>query len=56
MRRLALADGTLIDGDVFIFACGPWLGRLFPDVIGARVTATRQEVYYFGAPAGDTSA
>lgn len=38
--------------DVTVFACGPWLGRLFPDVIGDRVRPTRQEVYYFGVPAG----
>jgi glycine/D-amino acid oxidase-like deaminating enzyme len=53
MRRLDLADGTRLEADVFVFACGPWLGRLFPDVIGPRVSPTRQEVYYFGTPAGD---
>ena len=26
---------------------------VFPDVIGKRVTPTRQEVYYFGTPPGD---
>ena len=36
-----------------MFACGPWLGALLPDVVGARVAPTRQEVYYFGTPAGD---
>jgi glycine/D-amino acid oxidase-like deaminating enzyme len=35
-----------------VFACGPWLGRLFPEVLGDRIRATRQEVYYFGAPNG----
>jgi glycine/D-amino acid oxidase-like deaminating enzyme len=53
LRRIELEDGGAIEADAFVFACGPWLGRLFPDVIGARVTATRQEVYYFGTPAGD---
>ena len=43
-----------IEADAFVFACGPWLGRLFPDVVGKRVTPTRQEVYYFGTPPGDT--
>jgi sarcosine oxidase len=38
--------------DVYVFACGPWLGRLFPDVVGDRVSPTRQEVFYFGTPAG----
>jgi sarcosine oxidase len=52
-RRVLLDDGSAIEADAFVFACGPWLGRLFPDVVGKRVTPTRQEVYYFGTPPGD---
>ena len=54
LKRLVLADGSAVEADTFVFACGPWLGRLFPDVVGKRVTPTRQEVYYFGTPPGDT--
>ncbi len=54
VRRIGLHDGGTLEADVFVFACGPWLGRLFPDAVGTRVTATRQEVYYFGTPPGDT--
>ncbi len=50
---LSLEDGTLVEADAFVFACGPWLATLFPDVVGANVSATRQEVFYFGTPAGD---
>jgi glycine/D-amino acid oxidase-like deaminating enzyme len=50
---VSLSDGTRLRADRYVFACGPWLGRVFPDVIGSRVKATRQEVYYFGTPAGD---
>jgi len=48
-----LSDGTNLDADRYVFACGPWLGRTFPDVIGSRIQSTRQEVFYFGAPPGD---
>lgn len=48
-----LTDGSRLDADRYVFACGPWLGRLFPDVIGARVKPTRQEVFYYGTRAGD---
>jgi sarcosine oxidase len=48
-----LSDGATVQADRYVFACGPWLGRLFPDVIGSRVRPTRQEVFYFGTPAGD---
>jgi glycine/D-amino acid oxidase-like deaminating enzyme len=53
LRRIAIEGDGAIEADAFVFACGPWLGQLFPDVVGARVTPTRQEVYYFGTPAGD---
>jgi glycine/D-amino acid oxidase-like deaminating enzyme len=54
LKQLPLSDGSRLEADVFLFACGPWLGALFPDVIGSRVTPTRQEVFYFGTPPGDT--
>ena len=55
VRSLRLADGSEAAADAFVFACGPWMGSVFPDVIGDLVTATRQEVYYFGTPAGEES-
>ena len=50
IKSIALADGTRVDGDVFVFACGPWLGQIFPDVIDGNVRPTRQEVLYFTPP------
>ena len=52
MKEIQLDDGSRIEADAFVFACGPWLGKLFPEVIGDRIRPTRQEVYYFGTPAG----
>jgi glycine/D-amino acid oxidase-like deaminating enzyme len=53
MRAVVLSDGTAVEADAFVFACGPWLGKLFPDVVGERIRATRQEVFFFGTPADD---
>jgi sarcosine oxidase len=50
LESLTLEDGSVITADVFVFACGPWLGPMFPDVVGARITSTRQEVTYFDPP------
>ena len=47
------ASGDTIRADRFVFACGPWLGSVLPDVLGGRIFPTRQEVFYFGIPAGD---
>jgi sarcosine oxidase len=46
------ADET-ISGDTFVFACGAWLAKLFPDLLHDRIVSTRQEVLYFGPQAGD---
>lgn len=53
LGSVQLSDGSRLTADSFVFACGPWLSSLFPDVIGARVRATRQEVFFFGTPPGD---
>jgi glycine/D-amino acid oxidase-like deaminating enzyme len=37
-----------------VYACGPWLPALFPDLLAGRIIPTRQEVYHFGAAPGDT--
>jgi monomeric sarcosine oxidase len=50
---VTLSDGTTLAADRFVFACGPWLGSLLPDVVGDRVRPTRQEVFFFGTPSGD---
>ena len=52
MSPLRFEDGSRIKADIYVFACGPWLGQVFPDVIDGRVRPTRQEVYYFGIPRG----
>ena len=37
----------------YIFACGPWLPTLFPEELGRLIFPTRQEIVFFGVPAGD---
>jgi monomeric sarcosine oxidase len=52
-HSLALADGSSLVADRYVFACGPWLGELFPETIGDKVRPTKQDVFFFGTPAGD---
>ncbi len=33
-----------------VYACGPWLPKLFPEILRGRIRPTRQEVFFFGAP------
>jgi len=52
-NSLTLQEGTTLVADRFVFACGPWLGQLFPDVIGENIAPSRQSVLFFGTPGGD---
>lgn len=54
VSRVTLEDGATVEGDSFVFACGPWMRDVFPFVIGRRIVATRQEVFFFGTPSGNT--
>ncbi|MGH9336764.1 MAG: FAD-dependent oxidoreductase, partial [Vicinamibacteria bacterium] len=49
---LELSDGNTIEADAYVFACGPWLSELFPE-LAPPVSPTRQEVFYFGTQAAD---
>jgi glycine/D-amino acid oxidase-like deaminating enzyme len=46
-ERVRIGDQTL-EADYVVWACGPWLATLFPDVVDLRVT--KQDVLYFAAP------
>jgi len=53
LSEIILDNGEHIQADRFAFAAGPWLPRLFPDVVGPKILPTRQEVFFFAPPAGD---
>jgi sarcosine oxidase len=59
---LTILDGALAESnlsatnftaDRYVFACGPWLGQLFPRTVGPHFVSTKQDVFFFGPPAGD---
>jgi len=52
-KALTLSDGSALAADRYVFACGPWLGKLFPQTVGPHFTSTRQDVFFFGTPADD---
>ncbi len=56
LKYIQLSNGQSLTADLFIFACGSWLGKLFPEVLGSTITCTKQEVYYFGVPTQHASA
>lgn len=54
VRHITTKQGERIAAGQFVFSCGAWLGKIFPDVLGGRIFPSRQEVFFFGIPAGET--
>ena len=53
LESIQTTEGKRISAGQFVFACGPWLGKMFPELLGPRIFPTRQEVFFFGTPPGD---
>lgn len=51
LRFISCSSGEKMEADLYLFACGAWLPSIFPHVLSNVITCSRQEVYYFGAPA-----
>jgi len=54
LEQVVTSQGERFSAEQFVFACGAWLGKVFPEVLGERIFPTRQEVFFFGVPGGDT--
>ena len=53
LQFILTSSGRRIFADSFVFACGPWMTKLFPELLADLIHPTRQEVFFFGVPAGD---
>lgn len=53
LGEIKTASGEPIRAGGFVFACGPWLGKVVPEALEGRIFPTRQQVLFFGVPPGD---
>lgn len=53
MQALLMEDGSRLEADSYVFACGPWLPKVFPEHLGQRMRVPMGYVCYFGTPQGD---
>ena len=47
-------DGSTLQAEHYVFACGPWLAKLFPRILGKRLRVQRRDVLFYGSPPGDS--
>lgn len=52
LNSIRTSSGREVRAQQFVFACGPWLPKLFPGLLADLIHVTRQEVFFFGVPAG----
>ncbi len=50
---VALANGPALTAATFVFACGPWLPKVFPEIMKKKLFTPRRDVFFFGTPSGD---
>jgi sarcosine oxidase len=53
LTSLMTTHGETISAGAFVYACGPWLAKIFPDLLGPRIFVSRQEIIFFGVPQGE---
>jgi sarcosine oxidase len=53
INSVRTTKGETISAGEYVYACGPWMGKVFPDLLGQRIFVTRQEVFFFGVPPGE---
>jgi len=53
LTEITTVSGETISAGQYVFACGPWLPKLFPALLTDKIRADRAEVFFLGVPAGD---
>ena len=53
LQDVALSTGQTLSAQTFVFACGPWLPKVFPTVMGTSCSTPRRVVFFYGTPPGD---
>lgn len=54
LQNVAIQGGDPVSASTFVFACGPWFPKVFPELMANRLRISIGHVFYFGLPAGDT--
>ena len=48
-----VGQGKPLNAQYYVFACGPWLPKIFPDLLLPKLQIQRRDVLFVGTPPGD---
>jgi glycine/D-amino acid oxidase-like deaminating enzyme len=53
LLEIELSNGKTVSAQAYVFALGPWLPKLFPEVLKNKLHTPRRVVFFVGTPPGD---
>lgn len=53
LQTLKLTSGETVSAGSFVFSCGPWLPKVFPEVMKNKLSVRKTAYYMVGTPPGD---
>ena len=53
LETVKLASGETVSAGSFVFSCGPWLPKVFPEVMSKKLSVRKTAYYMVGTPPGD---
>ena len=53
LMEIELSTGKPVAADTFVFACGPWLPKVFPSVMKNKLQTPRRITFWYGVPPDD---
>lgn len=53
LETVSLSTGETLSAQTFVFALGPWLPKVFPEVLKNKLQSPRRVVFFVGTPPGD---
>lgn len=53
LLEIKLSTGQTVSAQTYVFALGPWLPKVFPEVLQNKLQTPRRVVFFVGTPPGD---
>lgn len=53
VEGIDIGKNRVLKAAQYVFACGPWLPKLFPELLLPKLQVQRRDVLFVGTPAGD---
>jgi glycine/D-amino acid oxidase-like deaminating enzyme len=53
LQEVTLSNGRSVSAQSFVFACGPWHPKMFPELLGNKLRLNRRTLFFMGTPDDD---